>query len=61
VLDDIRRVLPGHLELATVATVSGVVLHPGRSDRRHRRGSWIDHAFRLLGLAGYSVPVFWRG
>ncbi|WP_316978215.1 ABC transporter permease [Shumkonia mesophila] len=62
VLDDIRRVFPATLELATVATVIGVVLGvPAGVVAATRRGTWIDHAIRLLGLAGYSVPVFWLG
>ncbi len=62
VLDDIRRVFPATLELATVATVIGVVLGvPAGVIAATRRGSWIDHVIRLLGLAGYSVPVFWLG
>ncbi len=62
VLDDIRRVFPATLELATVATVIGVVLGvPAGVIAATRRGRWIDHVIRLLGLAGYSVPVFWLG
>src|SRR4029453_12304596 len=26
-----------------------------------RKGRWIDHVIRILGLFGYSVPVFWLG
>lgn len=62
VLEDIRRVFPATLELATVATVIGVVLGvPAGVIAATRRGQWIDHAIRVLGLAGYSVPVFWLG
>lgn len=25
------------------------------------RGKWIDHLARVIGLCGYSVPVFWLG
>jgi peptide/nickel transport system permease protein len=62
VLDDIRRVFPATLELATVATVIGIVLGvPAGVIAATRRGTWIDHVIRVLGLAGYSVPVFWLG
>lgn len=62
VLDDIRRVFPATLELATVATVIGVIFGiPAGVIAATRRGSWIDHVIRVLGLAGYSVPVFWLG
>ena len=25
------------------------------------QGRWVDHAIRVIGLVGYSVPVFWLG
>jgi peptide/nickel transport system permease protein len=62
VLSDIRRVFPATLELATVATVLGVVLGvPMGVAAAVRQGRFVDHAIRLVGLVGYSVPVFWLG
>ncbi len=62
VIDDIRRVFPATLELATVATVIGVVLGvPAGVVAAVKRGSMVDQAIRVLGLVGYSVPVFWLG
>jgi peptide/nickel transport system permease protein len=62
VLADIRRVFPATLELATVATVLGVVLGvPMGVAAAVRQGRFADHAIRLIGLVGYSVPVFWLG
>jgi peptide/nickel transport system permease protein len=62
VLDDIRRVFPATLELATVATVIGVILGiPMGVIAAVRRGRWADQLIRVVSLLGYSVPVFWLG
>ena len=62
VLADVLRVFPATLELATAATLLGVVLGiPAGVLAAVRRGTWIDHLIRVLGLMGYSVPVFWLG
>jgi peptide/nickel transport system permease protein len=62
VLDDILRVFPATLELATVATLLGVLLGvPMGVLAAVHQGRFIDHAIRLIGLVGYSVPVFWLG
>lgn len=62
VLDDIRRVFPATLELATVATALGVALGiPLGVVAAVYQGRWADHIARLLGLFGYSMPVFWLG
>ncbi len=62
VLEDIRRVFPATLELATVATVIGVILGiPMGVAAAVWQGRWIDHVIRVIGLIGFSVPVFWLG
>ncbi|MEX2009049.1 MAG: ABC transporter permease [Dongiaceae bacterium] len=62
VIDDIARVFPATLELATVAIFVGVVFGlPMGVIAAVSRGRWPDHLIRVLGLAGYSVPVFWLG
>jgi peptide/nickel transport system permease protein len=62
VLEDIARVFPATLELATVATILGVSLGvPMGIAAAVWQGRWPDHLVRLLGLVGYSVPVFWLG
>jgi peptide/nickel transport system permease protein len=62
VLEDIARVFPATLELATVATVLGVLFGiPMGVAAAVWQGRWPDHLVRVLGLVGYSVPVFWLG
>lgn len=62
VLSDLLRVFPATFELATVAIVIGVVLGiPAGVVAGARKGSWPDHVVRVVGLFGYSVPVFWLG
>jgi peptide/nickel transport system permease protein len=59
---DIARFLPATIELATTATLIGVLLGvPLGIAAAARRGRAIDHVARILGLLGYSVPVFWLG
>ena len=62
VVADIARFLPATVELATTATLIGVALGiPAGVVAAARQGRWADHAIRLVGLVGYSVPVFWLG
>ncbi len=62
VMSDIARFLPATIELATAATGLGILLGvPLGVLAAARQGSWIDHLIRILGLMGYSVPVFWLG
>jgi peptide/nickel transport system permease protein len=62
VLEDIARVFPATLELATIATIIGVLFGiPAGVLAATRPGSWIDQLVRLIGLMGYSMPVFWLG
>lgn len=59
---DIIRVFPATLELATIATFLGVVIGvPAGVIAAVKKGSWIDQLIRLVGLFGYSMPVFWLG
>jgi peptide/nickel transport system permease protein len=60
VLVDIRRVFPATLELATVGTIIGSVIGvPLGVLAAVRRGSIVDQIVRVIGLVGYSVPIFW--
>jgi peptide/nickel transport system permease protein len=62
VLTDIGRVFPATLELATVGTLIGVALGvPSGVVAAVNQGRWIDQLVRVIGLLGYSVPVFWLG
>ena len=62
VMDDIIRVFPATLELATVGTLIGAGLGvPLGVIAAVRRGSIADQIVRIVGLIGYSVPIFWLG
>ena len=62
VLDDLIRFFPATLELATVATLAGIFLGvPMGVAAAVNQGRWIDHLVRVVGLFGYSVPIFWLG
>jgi peptide/nickel transport system permease protein len=62
VLEDLTRFFPATLELATLATLIGVALGiPMGVMAAVNQGRMVDHVVRVLGLIGYSVPVFWLG
>ena len=62
VTSDIARVFPATLELATVGIIFGAGLGiPLGVWAAVRRGRWPDQVSRLLGLVGYSAPIFWLG
>ena len=62
VSDDIKRVFPATMELATIGTFIGVFLGvPLGVIAAVKRGSWIDQVARVVALIGYSMPVFWIG
>ena len=62
VWQDIRKTFPATLELATCGILIGVGLGvPLGVWAAVRRGRWVDQSVRVLGLLGYSVPVFWLG
>lgn len=60
VLEDIARVFPATLELATFGTIVGTALGiPLGVLAAVKRNSLTDQVVRLIGLAGYSIPIFW--
>ena len=62
VLADLMQFFPATFELATIATVLGVVLGvPAGVAAGAMKGRWPDHVVRIVGLFGYSMPVFWLG
>jgi len=62
VSEDIKRVFPATIELATLGTFIGVVcgIPMGVLAAVHK-GKWPDQLIRVVGLLGYSVPIFWLG
>ena len=62
VLEDLLRVFPATAELATLGIVIGTVFGiPLGVWSAVYRNSFLDHIMRVLGLIGYSVPIFWLG
>ena len=62
VLQDIARTFPATLELATLGILIGAGLGvPLGVWAAVRRGGLVDQLVRVMGLVGYSVPIFWLG
>lgn len=62
VMQDIKRVFPATIELATLGTLIGAIFGiPLGVLAAVRRGSIVDQIVRVIGLVGYSVPIFWLG
>ena len=62
IVEDIRRVFPATLELATVSIIIGTLVGvPAGVWAAVRQGRWADQLVRVLGLVGYSAPIFWLG
>ena len=62
VLTDLWHFFPATFELATVATLLGVLVGvPAGVVAGACKGRWPDHLVRVVGLFGYSMPVFWMG
>ena len=62
VMKDIRRTFPATIELATLGIIIGAGIGvPLGVWAAVRRGGVIDQVVRVMGLIGYSVPIFWLG
>lgn len=62
VMTDIRRVFPATMELATLGTIIGAVFGvPLGVLAAVKRDTLTDQIVRIIGLFGYSVPIFWLG
>ena len=59
VLLDILRVFPATPELTVIATFIGIFVGiPSGVFSAVQRGSFLDHVTRVIGLLGYSLPIF---
>jgi peptide/nickel transport system permease protein len=62
VLTDLINFFPATLELSTIGLLIGVVLGvPMGVASAYWHEKWPDHVIRVIGLVGYSVPIFWLG
>lgn len=62
VFSDLLHVFPATLELSTVAIVLGIGIGvPLGVMAAINQGRRLDHFARLVGLVGYSMPIFWLG
>ncbi len=62
VLEDVARVLPATVELATVTILLGAGLGiPLGVFAAVNRGRLADHVVRVISLLGSSTPIFWLG
>jgi peptide/nickel transport system permease protein len=62
VLEDIARVLPATIELATFAIIIGAGLGtPMGVIAATNKDKWQDQLIRVFSLMGHSMPIFWTG
>ena len=62
VMQDIQRTFPATIELATLGILIGAGIGvPLGVWAAVRRGGVVDQVVRVMGLIGYSVPIFWLG
>jgi peptide/nickel transport system permease protein len=62
VMTDIANTFPATFELATIGTLIGTFIGiPLGVLAAVKRGSLLDQFVRFVGLAGYSIPIFWLG
>lgn len=62
VMQDIKRTFPATIELATLGIILGAGIGvPLGVWAAVRRGGLVDQVVRVMGLIGYSVPIFWLG
>lgn len=62
VAQDLARVFPATLEMATLGIFIGVSLGiPAGVLAATQQGRWTDQVIRVFALLGYSVPAFWLG
>ena len=60
VLTDLSQALPPTFELITASLLLAIVIGiPIGVVSGIRRGSWVDHGFRIFAIGGVSIPSFW--
>lgn len=62
IIEDIARVFPATMELATAGIIIGTIIGvPLGVWGAVRQGKLPDQIIRVVGLVGYSAPIFWLG
>ncbi len=62
IIEDIARVFPATLELATAGIILGTLFGvPLGVLSAVKQGKLADQIVRVVGLVGYSAPIFWLG
>jgi peptide/nickel transport system permease protein len=62
IVAEVARYFPATLELATIGTLIGILVGtPAGVLAATRPGSLADQTVRVIGLVGYSMPIFWLG
>ncbi len=62
IVEDIARVFPATLELATAGIILGTIVGiPLGVLSAVKQGKLADQIVRVVGLVGYSAPIFWLG
>ncbi|WP_417260570.1 ABC transporter permease [Celeribacter sp.] len=62
VAEDLARVFPATLEMATLGIIIGIGMGvPLGVWAAAKQGTWVDQLIRVFALLGYSVPAFWLG
>ena len=62
VLADLMQFFPATFELATIATILGVIVGvPAGVIAAARKGKRVDQVIGVVALFGYSMPIFWLG
>jgi len=62
VIEELGRVFPATLEMATLGILIGVLIGvPAGVVAAANQGRWVDQVIRVIGLAGYAIPAFWLG
>lgn len=62
VLTDLVSFFPATLELSSIGLLIGVLFGvPMGVASAYWHEKWPDHIIRVIGLVGYSIPIFWLG